>query len=77
MFSPKDSEHTFIEKEVHYIFDVQLQFPEDPEHTCHKTRLKILLVSNSPAESLPISKISTYTVKITMPNCVLNKDRVI
>jgi len=28
MFPPEDSEHIFVEKEVHYVFDMQLQFPE-------------------------------------------------
>jgi len=28
MFYPEDPEHTFIEKEVYYVFDVQLQIPE-------------------------------------------------
>jgi len=27
-FLPEDSEHIFVGKEVHYIFDVQLQYPK-------------------------------------------------
>jgi len=28
LFLPEDLEHTFIEKEAHYVFDVQLESPE-------------------------------------------------